>query len=1120
MFSLTCVLPNGNFRRVFWGSVLVAGLISCAALLITRPAGAQTGTIVQHDFEDGTAQGWVPRGGGVVLTNTTEAAATGIRSLKTTGRTQGFHGPSLNILNTLVKGATYQVTVSVRLVAGQAPTTIRVTVQRTPTGGANQFDTVVSSANNGVTDASWVTLTGLYSYTTDVTGLLLYVEATTATSSYYIDNFTITQLAPPPGPPGNTTGASSTFETNTREGWAPRIGDEILTVTSADQHSGTYSLRTSGRNSAFRGPSFNVTNVMFNGSRYRITLWAKLAPGEANTQLRVSLQRNLGSFPSTFHTVIPNTTVTANGWVRLAFTYDLALANTSLTLYVESSAGTASFYIDDFQITYVPPPVAERDIPSVYQSVAAYFPVGAAVWQGDLTGEHAFLLTKHFNSLTSENDMKWGTLQPTEGTFNFAPADAQVNFAKANNMSIRGHTLVWHNQNPAWLFNDANGQPMTPTPENKALLLQRLRNHIQTVITHYRNDAAPFGNDVFAWDVVNEVIDPGQPDGFRRSQWFNITGTDYIDEALRAAREFAPNAKLYINDFDTTNTTKRQFLRNLIVDLQSRGVPIDGIGHQMHNNVDFPSGQSIIDTINMFHDLGIDNQITELDVSIYSNSFPNSVVDYSDIPADRFLLQGYRYRTFFDAFRQLQGKISSITFWGQADDHTWLTSAARVNGPLLFDTSLRKKHAYWGIIDPLQLPGADVSASISADTATVESGQAVAYNILVKNNRDNDVAPYLPSDDDLPAANVSLVSAIPGGTTFQSLTAPADWNCSTPLSGETGQVQCTTTTLAVDASAQFTLKVEVACQTADGLQLDNFATATSTTLDPNTAPNNTASTTIQVSNPPPAIKLIGTDPMTVECHTSFSDPGATAADACDGSVPVTTTGSVDVNVPGSYILTYTAQDAAGTVATHTRTVNVVDTIAPVVDLNDLTILLPGLKIIINGQMVTINGQTFTIGSRTVTLFGHTITFNGSTITIDGQTFTISGQTIMLVPPNGQYQTLTIADLVASVSDGCDSALGSSSVVITQVSSDELENAPGNSDGNTTNDIVIAAGCKSVRLRAERDSNRNGRVYTVTLRVRDASGNTTTKTAKVTVPRGQGIGAAVDDGPHYTVMGCP
>src|SRR5262249_38085984 len=155
----------------------------------------------------------------------------------------------------------------------------------------------------------------------------------------------------------------------------------------------------------------------------------------------------------------------ANQWVNLRATYDLALANQTLTLYVESASGTVSFYIDDFTITYVPPPVAERDIPSVYQSLAEFFPVGAAIHQGDLSGEHATLLTKHFNSSVSENDMKWSSLQPTQGNFNFGPADAQVNFAKSNNMRIRGHTLVWHQQVPAWVFNDPSGAPMTPTPE-------------------------------------------------------------------------------------------------------------------------------------------------------------------------------------------------------------------------------------------------------------------------------------------------------------------------------------------------------------------------------------------------------------------------------------------------------------------------------------------------------------------------------------------------------------------------------------------------------------------------------------------------------------------------------
>jgi endo-1,4-beta-xylanase len=846
MFNHPTTFPSIKARhitQVTLAGIVAVSLIFYFATLNSLSATAQTGTIVQHDFEEGTLQGWIPRGGGVVLTNSTEAAATGTNSLKTTGRTQGFHGPSLDILGLLTRGATYQVTASVRLVAGETATTLRATVQQTPAGGSNQFVTVAQNTN--VTDAAWVTLTGLYSFGTEMTGVLFYIEATNATASYYVDNFSITFLAPPPGPPPNTTGIATDFETNTTEGWVSRTGVEIVTVTSADQHGGSNSLLTTNRTSTFRGPAIDVTNIMFNGSRYRVSLWTKLAPGEPATQLRVSLERRLGTVTS-FHTLIGNTMVTADQWVNLRTVFDLSLVNQTLILYVESSTALSPFYIDDFRIEFVPPPVAERDIPSVYQSLAEFFPIGAAVYQGDLTGEHAVLLTKHFNIIVSENDMKWGTLQPTQGNFNYANADAQVSFAKTNNMRIRGHTLVWHQQTPAWVFNDASGNPMTPTPENRALLLQRMETHIREVVSHYRDD-------IYAWDVVNEVIDPSQPDGFRRSQWFNIIGPEFIERAFQIAHEVDPDALLFINDFDTTNVTKRQFLFNLISDLKSRGVPIHGIGHQMHNNIDFPSGQAIIDTINLFHELGMRNEITELDVSIYSGSSTTIYDDYSIIPQDLFIRQGYRYRIFFDAFRQLQGKIDSITFWGQADDHTWLTTSGRVNGPLLFDQSLKKKFAYWGVIDPLQLPGADISTSISTDSRIVLSGRGVSYTITVKNNVDNDLEEFLPDDDDLPAADVSMTSAIPAGMVFKSLAAPAGWSCTTPPVGTGGQVNCTTGSLDAGASAQFKLKLTVSCTTANGTQVVNSATSTSTTRDPNTAPNNTASVNVKVINLPPVI---------------------------------------------------------------------------------------------------------------------------------------------------------------------------------------------------------------------------------------------------------------------------
>jgi endo-1,4-beta-xylanase len=266
--------------------------------------------------------------------------------------------------------------------------------------------------------------------------------------------------------------------------------------------------------------------------------------------------------------------------------------------------------------------------------------------------------------------------------------------------------LVWHGQTPDWVFRDINGNPMTPTPENKALLLQRMENHIRAVAGH-------FGSDVYAWDVVNEVIDPSQPDGFRRSPWFNITGTDFIDRAFQVAHEVAPNAKLFISDYSTTDQPKRTFLLNLVRDLKARGIPVDAVAHQMHNNVEYPSAEAILETVNQFAEIGVDQEATELDMSIYSGNYSTIYTAYEDIPADRFIIQAYKYRDFFQAFRYLAGKISAVTFWGQADDHTWLTSPSRVNAPLLFDISLIHKPAYTALIDPADLPAAASTATFS-----------------------------------------------------------------------------------------------------------------------------------------------------------------------------------------------------------------------------------------------------------------------------------------------------------------------------------------------------------------------------------------------------------------------
>ncbi|MBN1976777.1 MAG: endo-1,4-beta-xylanase, partial [Anaerolineae bacterium] len=246
-----------------------------------------------------------------------------------------------------------------------------------------------------------------------------------------------------------------------------------------------------------------------------------------------------------------------------------------------------------------------------------------------------------------------------------------------------------------WMFEDSAGNPLEATPENKELVLQRLETHIRAIVGRYKDD-------VQVWDVVNEVIDPGNSDCMRWSRWYELTGTDYIATAFKVADEVAPDAVLLINDYGTTEPRKRTCLYNVVRDLQAQGVPIDGVGHQMHITIGAPSAEVIEETVLIFAELGVEQHITELDMSIYTNDIDS----YTTVPDEILVRQGKRYKAVFDALKRQADHIQSVTFWGLADDHTWLKTfpVTRINLPLLFDEQLQAKPAYWGVVDPTKLP--------------------------------------------------------------------------------------------------------------------------------------------------------------------------------------------------------------------------------------------------------------------------------------------------------------------------------------------------------------------------------------------------------------------------------
>jgi endo-1,4-beta-xylanase len=345
----------------------------------------------------------------------------------------------------------------------------------------------------------------------------------------------------------------------------------------------------------------------------------------------------------------------------------------------------------------------EHDLPSLKDVYADDFPIGAAIEPNQTTGLVAELLKKHVNLIVAENAMKPASIQPSEGRFNWTGADRIVQFARENGMQLRFHTLVWHNQVPNWFFLDASGKPMVDEtdPEkreqNKRLLLQRLETHVKTVVERYKDD-------IKSWDVVNEVIEPADPDGMRNSLWYQIAGIDYIETAFRAAREAGgPDIRLYINDYSTDDPKKRDRLYELVKELLDRGVPIDGVGHQTHISVAWPPVEQIIESMRKFAELGLDNIVTELDMSLYAW---NDRRDYGDdIPEEVLRKQAEKYRDLFEAFRENKDMLSEVTFWGISDNHTWLSSfpIVRTEAPLLFDKNFHAKPAFWGVVDPSKL---------------------------------------------------------------------------------------------------------------------------------------------------------------------------------------------------------------------------------------------------------------------------------------------------------------------------------------------------------------------------------------------------------------------------------
>jgi endo-1,4-beta-xylanase len=342
---------------------------------------------------------------------------------------------------------------------------------------------------------------------------------------------------------------------------------------------------------------------------------------------------------------------------------------------------------------------------SLKEAFADKFYIGAAINADQIWGKDTVavkVLKQHFNSIVAENCMKIEEIQPKEGEFDFTCADKLVAFGEENNMSIIGHTLIWHSQVPKWFFTDKNGNEVS-----KEVLIERMRKHITRIVSRYKGR-------VKGWDVVNEAV---EDDGsLRNSKFLQIIGEDYLRLAFEFAHAADPDAELHYNDYSMANPNKRNGVIRMIKKLQEQGVKVSGIGMQGHLSMDYPTIEAFEESLLAFSALGVNVMITELDINVLPNPKKDVGAEVSlnfkyqkemnpypnELPDDIAEKLQERYVDFFQLFLKHQDKISRVTLWGVSDKNSWLNDwpmRGRTNYPLLFDRNYKAKPVVNKIIE-------------------------------------------------------------------------------------------------------------------------------------------------------------------------------------------------------------------------------------------------------------------------------------------------------------------------------------------------------------------------------------------------------------------------------------
>lgn len=502
------------------------------------------------------------------------------------------------------------------------------------------------------------------------------------------------------------------FEDGDVSAFTNRGGDDTteLSASTDDSVSGETALLASGRSESWNGPAFRLDDKLEPYTEYYISAKIK---GRYYTGAMMSFQYTVDG-ETKYQNLVQN--LNGSDWmsverVKVSFTDEME------GVYVYFEGGSDDLFVDDFVVEEVPAVEIEQDIPGLAQVFGNEFKVGTALVPNNLSSRSTMnLVEKHFyQSLTAGNEMKPDSVlnkaacqayaeetgDDTVPQISFGAAKPLLNYCRDNNVPVRIHTLVWHSQTPDWFFKENYADDGEWVSKEKMLL--RMENYIKAFFEELIELYPTV--DFYACDVVNEAwLEDGKPrspgeqgsGGSQNSAWVQVFGDNsFIEPAFTYARKYAPEGcKLYYNDYNEYMDGKMNAIIEMAKDFKEKGI-IDGIGMQSHldarQSLDaaFPSVNMYNNALNKYSELGLDIQITELDVTTPEN--PSE--------AD-FKVQADYYKGIWDAIYAHKDNISAVILWGVTDDQSWRAKQY----PLLFDADYKAKSAFHSIIEGYELP--------------------------------------------------------------------------------------------------------------------------------------------------------------------------------------------------------------------------------------------------------------------------------------------------------------------------------------------------------------------------------------------------------------------------------